>query len=177
MGDNTRICKLESLNDDVLIYILYTCDSFKDLGSLIKASPVMLRTFLSVKAALLLAISNNILGPAVRDATVLMQTDQIRCNRRSDEEHSRKVDAVVEGYKARLCAMDEQPWLQPPHDMNAVMTLARITRIVQFYIELFVQFRFPLFEDRYQHEQSEQTLAAAAGAEVSSQQQHYQPAV
>lgn len=79
-----RTRTLEFLNSDVLIRILSAFHSFNDLASVIRASPASLHAFLSAKAAVLLHVASNILGPATRDAALLAQTSQLE--RSSHEE-------------------------------------------------------------------------------------------
>lgn len=59
---------LECLPGDVLVGILAAARSAPDLHALIGASPVVYRVFLSAKRAVLLAILDRDLGPALRDA-------------------------------------------------------------------------------------------------------------
>lgn len=63
---------LECLPVDVLVEILAAARSTPDLHALIAASPVVYRVFLSAKRAVLLAILNRDLGPALRDAVAAL---------------------------------------------------------------------------------------------------------
>lgn len=141
MNRHTRLHTLESLNADVLIAILAACDSFSDLASFIRASPIFLHAFLSAKATVLLHVVSNILGPAIRDAALLAQTSGF-----DGEDRERKVDAAVQDYRARL-HVTSAPWVTT---LNADMALAlvRVTRLAQFYIDLFSYFRFQYFAHR-----------------------------
>lgn len=100
MTKHTELRTLESLNSDVLINVLSTFDSFSDLASVIRAPPASLHAFVSAKAAVLLHIASNILGPAARDTALLAQTSELE--RSSHEELQRAVDEAVLDYRARL---------------------------------------------------------------------------
>lgn len=144
MNQHTRLCALESLNTDVLIAILSTCDSFSDLASFIRASPTLLHAFLSAKAAILLHVVSNILGPATRDAALLAQTSQFVCmGREDDEDLECKVDAAVQDYRARLCVVSA-PWVRTL-DADTAVAMTHVTRLAQFYVDAFSYFRFRYF--------------------------------
>lgn len=137
----TRLCLLESLNTDVLIAILAACGSFSDLASFIRASLTALHAFVSAKATVLLHIAGNILGPATRDAAFLAQTLLF-----DGEDHERKVDAGIQDYRARLC-VTSPPWVMMIGADDAVAS-ARLTSLTQFFVDLFVYFRFRYFTQR-----------------------------
>jgi hypothetical protein len=141
MNKHPRGCTLESLNTDVLIAILSACDSFSDLGSIIRASPTLLHAFLSAKAAVLLHVVSNILGPATRDAALLAQTS--RFNPHDHEDLARKVDAAVQDYRTRL-RVASAPWVTTL-DAETAVALTHVTRLTQFFVHLFGYFRFRYF--------------------------------
>ncbi|EHK21903.1 uncharacterized protein TRIVIDRAFT_201627 [Trichoderma virens Gv29-8] len=141
MNKHTQLCALESLNTDVLITILSACDSFSDLASIIRASPTLLHAFLSAKARVLLHVASNILGPATRDAALLAQTS--RFDKDTHEELERAVDAAVLDYRARLHVANA-PWVTML-DADTAVALTHVTRLAQFFVDLFVYFRFRYF--------------------------------
>ncbi|KAJ6438260.1 alpha-L-fucosidase [Purpureocillium lavendulum] len=143
MNLHSRPHTLESVNADVLIAILAACDSFSDLASCIRASPTLLHAFLSAKATVLLHVVSNILGPATRDAALLARTSGFNGE---DHEREREVDAAVQDYKARL-RVTGVPWVTTL-DADAAVALVRVTRLTQFYVNLFSYFRFHYFAQR-----------------------------
>ncbi|PNP58771.1 hypothetical protein THARTR1_01471 [Trichoderma harzianum] len=138
MNKHTQLRTLESLDSDVLIMILSAFDSFSDLASVIRASPASLHAFLSAKAAVLLHVASNILGPATRDAALLAQTSELE--RSSHEELQRAVDEAVLDYRARL-RVANAPWVTII-DADTAVALTHVTRLTQFFVDLFVYFHF-----------------------------------
>lgn len=136
-----RTRTLEFLNSDVLIRILSAFHSFNDLASVIRASPASLHAFLSAKAAVLLHVASNILGPATRDAALLAQTSQLE--RSSHEEFQRAVDKAVLDYRAHL-RVANAPWV-PMLDADTTVALSHVTQLTQFFVNLFVYFYFSIF--------------------------------
>lgn len=136
-----RTRALGSLNSDVLIRILSAFDSFSDLASVIRASPASLHAFLSAKAAVLLHVASNILEPATRDAALLAQISQLE--RSSHEEFQRVVDEAVLDYRAHL-RVATAPWV-PMLDADTAVALSHVTRLAQFFVNLFVYFYFRYF--------------------------------
>ncbi|KAF3074857.1 hypothetical protein CFAM422_003200 [Trichoderma lentiforme] len=126
-----RTRTLESLNSDVLIRILSAFDSFSDLASVIRAS---LHAFLSAKAAVLLHVASNILGPATRDAALLAQTSQLK--KSSHEEFQRAVDEAVLDYRAHL-RVATAPWMSML-DADTAVALSHVARLAQLFVNLFV---------------------------------------
>ncbi|KAL6885714.1 hypothetical protein GGI43DRAFT_418944 [Trichoderma evansii] len=141
MNKHTQLCRLESLNTDILIAILSACNSFSDLASIIRASPILLHAFRSTKTAVLLHVVSNILGPATRDAALLAQTS--RFDALTHEDLARKVDTVAQDYRARL-RVASTPWVTTI-DANTVVALTHVTRLTQFFVDLFCYFRFRYF--------------------------------
>lgn len=142
MNRQTTLCRLESLNNDLLVEILATCDSFEDLAAFVRASPTLLRTFLAARSTVLLRVVGNILGPATRDAALLAKSSKF-----TGDDLGNKVDAAVRDYKARLAVLTP-PWVPPGTlDADTVVALTRVTRLTQFWVDLFVYFRFRYFED------------------------------
>ncbi|KAH8709454.1 hypothetical protein HC256_009374 [Beauveria bassiana] len=130
MNKNPQFSKLESLNSDVHLAILGSCDSFKDLATLIQASPTLFRAFLKRKTPLLLSVVENILGPATRDAVLLEKTSIDKSNN-----FHHQVDKVVHDYKAHL-RVARPPWVTGL-DAETVVALTHITRRTQFCVDVF----------------------------------------
>ncbi|KZZ92601.1 hypothetical protein AAL_06227 [Moelleriella libera RCEF 2490] len=147
MDECRRLCALECLNNDTLIAVLAACHSFSDLDSLIQSSPIILRAFLSAKAAILLRVVSNILGPATRDAALLAQASQFDVDYRECD-----IDAVVQDYRARL-RITTAPWVTTL-DAKTAVVLTRVTRLAQFFVHLFCYSRFRFFAQELNSTQS-----------------------
>ncbi|PQK13809.1 hypothetical protein BB8028_0004g07400 [Beauveria bassiana] len=130
MNKTPQLSKLELLNYDTRLEILGSCESFKDLAALIRASPTLYRTFLANKAPLLLSVVGNILGPAARDAAMLAKT---RLDKSKD--FLRQVDEAVQDYKAHL-RVAGPPWVTGL-DAETAVALTHITRNTQFCVEMY----------------------------------------
>ncbi|EJP67650.1 uncharacterized protein BBA_03430 [Beauveria bassiana ARSEF 2860] len=130
MNKTPQLSKLESLNYDTRLAILGSCESFKDLAALIRASPTLYHTFLANKAPLLLSVVGNILGPAARDAAMLAKT---RLDKSKD--FLRRVAEVAQDYKAHL-RVAGLPWVTGL-DAETAVALTHITRDTQFCVDMY----------------------------------------
>ncbi|KAM3539351.1 hypothetical protein ARSEF1564_007737 [Beauveria bassiana] len=130
MNKTPQLSKLESLNYDTRLAILGSCELFKDLAALIRASPTLYHTFLANKAPLLLSVVGNILGPATRDAALLVKTSLDKNN-----DFQRQVDEVVQDYKAHL-RVAGPPWVTGL-DAENVVALTHIARDTQFCVDMY----------------------------------------
>ncbi|PTB34876.1 hypothetical protein M441DRAFT_32421 [Trichoderma asperellum CBS 433.97] len=144
MNKHTQFCTLEFLNTDVLIAILSACNSFSDLASSIRTSPILLHAFRPAKPAVLRHVASNILGPATRDAALLAQTSRFEALTHDDL--ANKVDAAAQDYEARL-RVASAPWLTTI-DADTAVALTHVTRLTQFFIDLFCYFRFRYFAQK-----------------------------
>lgn len=62
---------------DCLIAILRMSNSLADLGAVIRASPIVLRCFVSAKALILRDVMVTELGPGIGDALIMSLTDKM----------------------------------------------------------------------------------------------------
>ncbi|KAK4236385.1 hypothetical protein C8A03DRAFT_35725 [Achaetomium macrosporum] len=98
--------------------MLRSSNSLADLGAFIRASPTVLRCFVSAKFLILRDVMINEPGPAIRDALIMSLTDNI----------------------------DMAPWV-PPLDDDTAADLARLTRLVLNFVDLYASLRRRYFRD------------------------------
>jgi len=68
-------CALEALNTDVIILIMLSVRSLEDLASLIHASSILYKKFLSATTSILLRVRAHSLRPTIRDVIILAHTE------------------------------------------------------------------------------------------------------
>ncbi|KAI1373678.1 hypothetical protein F4677DRAFT_214813 [Hypoxylon crocopeplum] len=155
-------CLLESLPTDVLILIMSESNSWADLSSIIRASPLLFECFLSAKKTILLGIIANELGPVIRDAVALSLTE--------------KLDWYQSGYYAQ--ADDAiQKYEQLPAGFNSVksitmdhvISMIHISRTIRFFVYLFSSSRL-----LYMHSALAKPLSATERQRVSQALIRYQ---
>lgn len=144
---------LELLNTDVLYVIMTACSSLDDLSAFIHASPILYRSFLSSKSQVLIKVVANQLGPAIRDATLLVRTQRF-----TGDDHEAKVDDVVKDYRKCLQAV-----LPPAASLDAttVMQLAKTTRVIFHFVGLYGYFRFRYFRNHLDPAQEHKSMSLA----------------
>lgn len=152
--------ELESLPPDVLILILTAVASLKDLHAFIRASPTLYQIFLQMKASTLLGICASQLGPATRDAIILVHTTLHPFTSRPAELYRDRVEEVVAQWRRPLLAGKGQ-WPARGVSVEEAVQLVRINRTVQDMVDLYARVRFRQFEDIFR--------------QVSQPQQHSQP--
>ncbi|KAJ3474648.1 hypothetical protein NLG97_g9750 [Lecanicillium saksenae] len=135
---------LENLCPDALITVLSACESFADLASFIRASPLLLHTFLAAKSTVLLEVVSNILGPATRDAAFLAMAVEFP-DSLSNEGLNAQIDEVILAYKARL-RVTSPPWAWATTEDIAV-AMVHITRIAELWVDIYAYIHFRRFED------------------------------
>ena len=128
-------CPLEALNVDCILAVLSEVSSLADLSAFIRASPAVLECFLSAKASILLRVLTHELGPAVRDALVLSQTYNLDMFAAGTFEQT--LDIAVGGYRECLLA-ETEPWV-PAQDVETAVDMARLTRDVLFFADLYIR--------------------------------------
>ncbi|KAH6651586.1 hypothetical protein BKA67DRAFT_571282 [Truncatella angustata] len=137
-------CKLESLHTDVTILILSAVTSLEDLSALIRASPILYRTFLLAKTSILANISYGDLGPAIRDALILVHTERQPFSSGDRNVYNKRVEETVANWRTRLLSSKED-WLRGASEAEAEH-LVRINRTVQYFVDLYARVRFTYFE-------------------------------
>lgn len=100
VGTPLAPCQLEALNTDCLTAILRASNSLADLSAFIRASPTVLRCFVSAKSLILRHVIINELGPAIRDALVMSLTDNT--DMLGAGTVPRTFDIAIRGYRESL---------------------------------------------------------------------------
>ncbi|KAK4247707.1 hypothetical protein C7999DRAFT_14292 [Corynascus novoguineensis] len=136
-------CLLEGLNTDCMLAILCASDSLADLAALIRALPAALHCFVSAKALVLREVMTNELGPAIRDAFIMSLTDNIDMFAAGSLEQT--FHMAISGYREALSA-DAAPWI-PTLDVDTATDMARLTRIVLYFVDLYLHHRIRHFEE------------------------------
>ncbi|KAL2198356.1 hypothetical protein P885DRAFT_32017 [Corynascus similis CBS 632.67] len=136
-------CSLEGLNTDCMLAILCASDSLADLAALIRASPAALHCFVSAKALILREVMTNELGPAIRDAFIMSLTDNIDMFAAGSLQQT--FHMAISGYREALSA-DAAPWV-PALDVDTATDMARLTRIVLYFVDLYLHHRIRHFEE------------------------------
>ncbi|KAH7309862.1 hypothetical protein B0I35DRAFT_440737 [Stachybotrys elegans] len=149
--DAESLPPLERVPEDVRVAIMSGFDSVQGLGSLIKSSPVFYRTFLSFKSYILVRVVCNILGPVAMDARVLAQTSRF-----SDEDHDKQTKAGVQKYYESLQKRGAS-WGSGLRT-ETVMQLAKWTRIVEYFVDLYILFHLDYFRHNLDQRHAPSTL-------------------
>jgi hypothetical protein len=127
---------LECLPVDVLVAVLAAARSVPDLRALVGASPVVYRVFLSAKRAVLLAILDRDLGPALRDAVAAALLAPARLATEEAATAIRHYATLPRGLGARALARG-----LPDGDL---FMLVKTNRSVQFLVDEFASRRSAL---------------------------------
>ncbi|KAK4246121.1 hypothetical protein C7999DRAFT_33518 [Corynascus novoguineensis] len=136
-------CPLEALNTNCLTAILRASNSLADLGAFIRASPTVLRCFVSAKALLLRDAMTNELGLAIRDALVMSLNDGI---------FMFAAGTLPQTFDIAICAWRESlliertPWV-PLLDDDTAADVARLTRLVLHIVDLYISLRLRHFRE------------------------------
>lgn len=147
--------ELEALPPDVLILILKVVASLEDLHALIRASPTLYQIFLQTKASALLSICASHLGPAVRDAIILAQTNLHPFTSRPAGLYRDRVDETVADWRRHLLARKGQ-WLAGGVSVQEAVQVVRINRSVQYLVDVYARSRFHKFEDAFRQKHQPQ---------------------
>ncbi|KAF3012311.1 hypothetical protein E8E14_000996 [Neopestalotiopsis sp. 37M] len=137
-------CKLESLHTNALILLLAAVTSVEDLNAFIHASPFVYRAFLLAKGPILAGISHNDLGPATRDALVLVHTERQPFSLGNSKLYYARLEETMADWRRRLLS-DRQEWLRGITESKAEH-LVQINRTVQYFVDLYACVRFAYFE-------------------------------
>lgn len=136
-------CQLEALNTDCLTAILRASNSLADLGAFIRASPTVLHCFVSAKSLILRDVIINELGPAIRDVLIMSLTDNIDMFAAGTVQQT--LDIAIRGYRESLLT-DRAPWA-PALDNDTVADIARLTRLVLYFVDLYTSLRLRYFHE------------------------------
>ncbi|KAK4115513.1 hypothetical protein N656DRAFT_842373 [Canariomyces notabilis] len=134
-------CLLNELSVDIVINILSASNTLADLSALIHASPFLYNCFLLAKASILRTVITNELGPAVRDAFVLANTDML-----TNLDFETKLDKAVKDYHRHHLA-ENAPWVTGI-DAHTAAKMARLTRTVLFFVDIYTRVRLAYFRER-----------------------------
>ncbi|KAK8044403.1 hypothetical protein PG993_004427 [Apiospora rasikravindrae] len=161
---------LESLPADVLILILTAVTSPDDLYALIRASPTVHHVFSQKKAPILLKVCAQQLGPAIRDAMVLVHTELHPCTAGPVHDYLARVEEAVAAWRYRLLAGEDQ-WLDGGISIEEAVQLARACKTVQFFVDLYAQVRFEDVEHG-ERQRAATVLGTGAWSLTTSERQH-----
>ncbi|KAK4039561.1 hypothetical protein C8A01DRAFT_36435 [Parachaetomium inaequale] len=98
---------------------------------------------MATKATILHDVLTNELGPAIRDASIVSLTDGIDMLATGTGTLEEALDTVVGRYHECLL-VDKAPWV-PALDVDTLVRMARITRIIRYFTDLYIEFRIQHF--------------------------------
>ncbi|KAK4236854.1 hypothetical protein C8A03DRAFT_35237 [Achaetomium macrosporum] len=136
-------CPLEALNIDCLTAILRASNLLADLGAFIRASPTVLRCFVSAKGLLLRDVMTNELGPAIRDALVMSLADGIFMFAAGSLPQT--FDIAIRAWRESL--LIERAPCVPRLDDDTAADMARLTRLVLHFVDLYISLRLRHFRE------------------------------
>jgi hypothetical protein len=129
---------------DCLVAILSASNSLSDLGAFIRASPAVLNSFLLAKAPILCNVLTKELGPAVRDILIMSLTDDIDMLAAGTLEQT--LDTAVGAYHQALQG-HKAPWVSKTLDIDILVDMAKLTRVVVYFVDLYIITRIQYFKD------------------------------